>query len=1210
MKNSVVRKRRKHRPAKGHNLAIAEWPTGRGPVDYALFVGERLVGVIEAKAEHKDVPAVLDGQARDEGQAAAQLAAEPYDELTDPQGLHLRPYQLAAIRAAEAAVADGQRAILLAMATGTGKTRTVLGLIYRFLKTGRFHRILFLVDRTVLGGQAEDTFREVRLAGLHSLTQIYNVQGLTAPAALERETRVQVATVQSMVRRILYPEDSDSMPAVTDFDLVIVDEAHRGYLLDQELTDEEALYRDQRDYMSKYRSVVEYFAAVRIGLTATPALHTTEIFGAPVYTYSYREAVIDGYLVDHNAPIRIEMALSRQGIHYDAGDTAVLLDPDTGELVNGAQLADELDFELGDFNRTVITESFNRVVLKEIAKHFDPTAREQGKMLIFAASDQHADLIVRLLRECYAGLVPPEAIRKITGSIENGNQKKIREAVLRFKNEQYPSIVVTVDLLTTGVDVPEITTLVFLRRVKSRILFEQMLGRATRLCPSIQKEAFTIYDAVGTYDILSSVSSMKPVAAQPQDAVAKLLDGVRVLLDEAQARGNADESHPLKAAVERATARLQRKAKLLTHAQSRELAASLPALAAQGETTDPTAPQPSAGQKAAKAAATQTTDQQPRTFGAYLTQLRTLPPAQAAAVLLAQRSQLEPLEQLRSPRQRIVVDQHADEVTAVTRGYGAGQYFTPRVLINVMTQLIAPQPGERCNDPACGTFGFMIAADQYVRRATDDYGTLTQEEAAFQSREAFSGCELVHDTHRLALMNAMLHGIGGEIALGDMLSNFGKQFHDYDVVLTNPPFGTKKGGERATRDDFTFQTSNKQLNFLQHIYRSLKRDGHARAAVVLPDNVLFAEGDGTAIRRDLMAKCRLHTILRLPTGIFYAQGVKTNVLFFTRGTQDQDNTDTVWYYDLRTNMPSFGKTHPLRAEDFAGFIAAYTAPDRAVVQDERWHSYTRAEIAAKGDSLDLGLIRDDSLPDYADLPDPAESAQASVALLMEAVGLLQEVADELTQDKLTKSGKSLQVEAQQAYTLKQLQDVCESIFDGDHMPPPKAAEGVPFLVIANVNTGKLNFADTRFVAQAYYDGLSDTRKPQYGDVLYTLVGSYGIPVLVDTDKPFCFQRHMGLLRPKAEQIDSRYLWYVLQTQEVFRQATSIAKGTAQLTVPIKGFRQLRIPVPPLPEQRAIVQRLDQLLAREARAAACVTTAQAELRRLRAAIFSRAYRGEL
>ena len=335
------------------------------------------------------------------------------------------------------------------------------------------------------------------------------------------------------------------------------------------------------------------------------------------------------------------------------------------------------------------------------------------------------------------------------------------------------------------------------------------------------------------------------------------------------------------------------------------------------------------------------------------------------------------------------------EKNANEKKSGAGQYFTPRVLIDVMTRLVAPQAGERCNDPACGTFGFMIAASNFVREQTNDFFDLDEETAEFEYTQAFTGCELVHDTHRLALMNAMLHDIQSKITLGDTLSNVGKEMQGYDVVLTNPPFGTKKGGERATRDDFTYPTSNKQLNFLQHIYRSLKADGKARAAVVLPDNVLFADGDGERIRVDLMDKCNLHTILRLPTGIFYAQGVKTNVLFFTREKTDKDNTKAVWFYDLRTNMPSFGKTNPLKASDFAGFEAAYTAEDRAKVADERWQCFTREEIAQKGNSLDLGLIKDDSVLDYEDLPDPAESAAEAAEKLAEAVDLLQSVAQEL-----------------------------------------------------------------------------------------------------------------------------------------------------------------------------------------------------------------------
>lgn len=335
------------------------------------------------------------------------------------------------------------------------------------------------------------------------------------------------------------------------------------------------------------------------------------------------------------------------------------------------------------------------------------------------------------------------------------------------------------------------------------------------------------------------------------------------------------------------------------------------------------------------------------------------------------------------------------EKNANEKKSGAGQYFTPRVLIDVMTRLMKPQPGERCNDPACGTFGFMIAAHQYVKEHTNDFWDLDADMAKFEQNEAFTGCELVHDTHRLALMNAMLHDIHGKILLGDTLSDAGKELRNFDLVLTNPPFGTKKGGERVTRDDFTYPTSNKQLNFLQHIYRSLKADGKARAAVVLPDNVLFADGDGEKIRVDLMNKCNLHTILRLPTGIFYAQGVKTNVLFFTRGTEEKDNTKEVWFYDLRTNMPSFGKKNLLKKEHFAAFEKAYEAENRRDIQDERWSVFTREEIAAKGNSLDLGLIKDDSIISYEDLPDPAESAAQAAKDLQEAAKLLQEIADEL-----------------------------------------------------------------------------------------------------------------------------------------------------------------------------------------------------------------------
>jgi type I restriction enzyme M protein len=244
-------------------------------------------------------------------------------------------------------------------------------------------------------------------------------------------------------------------------------------------------------------------------------------------------------------------------------------------------------------------------------------------------------------------------------------------------------------------------------------------------------------------------------------------------------------------------------------------------------------------------------------------------------------------------------------------------------------------------------------------------------------------------------MNAMLHDIEGDIVLADALSNKGKAFQEYDVMLTNPPFGTKQGGERPTRDDLTFPSSNKQLNFLQVIYRSLRKNGNARAAVVLPDNVLFQDGDGQKVRQDLMEKCNLHTVLRLPTGIFYAQGVKTNVLFFTRGKTDKGNTQEVAFYDLRTNMPSLGITNPLTEAHFKEFEETFHAPKNKKKKVERWSILSKKEIQAKGSSLDLGLIQDDSIISHDDLPQPMESAEVAIAKLEQAADLLQEVVKEL-----------------------------------------------------------------------------------------------------------------------------------------------------------------------------------------------------------------------
>ena len=291
-----------------------------------------------------------------------------------------------------------------------------------------------------------------------------------------------------------------------------------------------------------------------------------------------------------------------------------------------------------------------------------------------------------------------------------------------------------------------------------------------------------------------------------------------------------------------------------------------------------------------------------------------------------------------------------------------------------------PQIGERLNDPACGTYGFMIAAHHYIVEKNDIFNLPTKD-SKFLQEQQFSGCELVPDTHRLAMMNAFLHGMGGNIELGDSLSSMGESIKNIDLVLANPPFGTKKGGENPTRSDLVYPSSNKQLNFLQSIYRSLHQRCGARAAVVLPDNVLFEDGDGQKVRKDLMEKCNLHTILRLPTGIFYAAGVKTNVLFFERGKTDKANTKQIGFYDLRTNMPSFGKRTPFTEKHFTDFEKAYTAKDRSKIKDERFSIISRADITKKNDSLDLGLIVDDSITKAEDIGEPIDIAKEALAEL-------------------------------------------------------------------------------------------------------------------------------------------------------------------------------------------------------------------------------------
>ena len=697
------------RPEKGTAKAIAEWPTETGPVDYALFSGLDLIGFVEAKKMGKDILADLtqgkryarsphlDGEARfiagpwndfkvpflfstnarpyleqlkeksgiwfidvrdpsnhprplqgwysaeelrallqqDIPAAYAKLIHEPMDYLD------LRDYQEKAIRQIETALDQGQTRLLVAMATGTGKTRLAISLIYRLIKSRRFRRILFVVDRNALGEQAGDKFKETRLEELKTFDQIYDLKEVDVNG-IEPTTKVKIATVQALMHAIMYPSDPASIPSVGQYDCIIVDEAHRGYTLDRELGEEELLYRDQNDYLSKFRRVIDYFDAVKIGLTATPAPHTIDIFGRPVCTYTYREAVVDGWLMDHEPPHQLVTRLSKEGIKWEKGDTIPVYDPATGQITNIEDIPDEVKLEIDLFNKFVLTENFNRTVAKELIKYLDPDGEE--KTLIFAATDDHADTVVRVLKEEFeaAGIpIPDETIAKITGSIDRPSG-----TIRQFKNERLPNIAVTVDLLTTGIDVPEICNLVFIRRIRSRILFEQMLGRATRRCDRIGKDHFNIFDAVSIYEALEPVSAMKPIGVDPTHSLGQLFDEL-----DHQSENNA-ASASLKNQVEQILAKLQRILRRLDDDALDEFKTL------------------SGGQ----------------TLQQFIASMKADDPEACREKLAASLSLLAFLDENRYRPKKQLVSHHPDELESHTRGYGSAQ--KPEDYLNAFREFV------------------------------------------------------------------------------------------------------------------------------------------------------------------------------------------------------------------------------------------------------------------------------------------------------------------------------------------------------------------------------------------------------------------------------------------------------------------------------------------------------------------------------------------
>ena len=400
------------------------------------------------------------------------------------------------------------------------------------------------------------------MENLNTFSEVFGIKEIDEPKP-DSDTAVHIATIQGMVQRVLFPSDENPAPAIDAYDCIVVDECHRGYLLDREMSETEQTFRSYEDYISKYRSVLDYFSAVKIGLTATPALHTSEIFGAPVFTYSYRDAVIDGFLIDHEPPFQITTKLSKQGIVWNKGDEVKVYRPNTN-TIELAKAPDKIKIDVDQFNKKVITEPFNQAVCEFLAREIDPAS--PAKTLIFCATDRHADLVVQLLKKAFQnqyGSVEDDAVIKITGTAD-----KPLQLIRCFKNERNPNVAVTVDLLTTGIDVPQICNLVFLRRVNSRILYDQMLGRATRRCDEIGKETFRIFDAVGIYAALSDMTAMRPVVSDPKITFRQLT----------QEFSTAPTEEALELVRDQFIAKLQRKRRHLTENAERdfEILAGMP----------------------------------------------------------------------------------------------------------------------------------------------------------------------------------------------------------------------------------------------------------------------------------------------------------------------------------------------------------------------------------------------------------------------------------------------------------------------------------------------------------------------------------------------------------------------------------------------------------------------------------------------------------
>ena len=323
---------------------------------------------------------------------------------------------------------------------------------------------------------------------------------------------------------------------------------------------------------------------------------------------------------------------------------------------------------------------------------------------------------------------------------------------------------------------------------------------------------------------------------------------------------------------------------------------------------------------------------------------------------------------------------------------GAGQYFTPNALVEIIVDLVQPSRGELIQDPAVGSGGFLVAADNYIRRTTS-------HQEYENSPPRYQGVEIEKNTRRICLMNTFLHGLDAEIIFGDTLTDDATSLTPADVILANPPFGAKAGSHRALRADIPYPSTNKQFAFLQHIYLGLKKGG--RAAVILPDNILFEEGIGKSVRQQLLELCNLHTVLRLPNGIFHGAGVKTNVLFFTKPYEMGSGTESVWYYDMRTDAPAFGRNTPLQSTHFDEFRHCFRKDPKGrssrtdLGATGRFRCFSFHELETRAFNLDISWLAGELRESEREQVAPEDIIEAIQRHLHSALSEIDAVADEL-----------------------------------------------------------------------------------------------------------------------------------------------------------------------------------------------------------------------